>query len=63
MKGIEILAKHVFILVFSKKLLVILFIWEKKHLLGNILVDTIQVTRSTYCAIAFQTMYNSRICT
>ena len=65
-KGIEILAKRLFsfsIIVFSMKLLVIIFIRKKKHLLGNILVHPIQVTGSTYCRIVFQTMYTSKICT
>ena len=39
------------------------FLSGKKHLLGNILVHPIQVSGSTYCAVVFQTMYTSEICT
>ena len=55
-KVTEILAKRLLsfsIIVFSMKLLVILFIRKKKHLLGNIFGSR----------IVFQTMYTLKICT
>ena len=55
-KVTEILAKPLFsfsIIVFSMKLLVILFIRKKKHLLGNIFGSR----------IVFQTKYTLKICT
>ena len=62
---IEILAKcfSSSIIVFSMKLLVILFIRKKNICQGIILVHSIQVTESTYCRFVFQTMYTSKICT
>ena len=65
MKVIEILAKRLIsfsIRVFGLKLLVILFIRKKSICQGIFLVHPIQVTRSTYCGIVFQTMYTSKIC-
>ena len=60
-----ILAKRMFsfsIIVLNMKLLVILFIMEKKNICqGKFLVHPIQVTGSTYCGNAFQTTYTSKI--
>ena len=66
MKGIKILTKRLLsfsIIVFSMKLLVITFIRKKSICQGIFLVPPIQVTRSVYCGIVFQTMYTSKICT
>ena len=65
-KGIEILAKRLFsffIIVFSMKLLFVLFIRKKSICQRIFLVHPIQVTGSTYCGIFFQTTYTSMICT
>ena len=57
----EILAKRLFwfsIIAFNMKLL---FEVKKSICYGKFLVHPIEVTRSTYCGIVFQTMYASKI--
>ena len=56
-KGIEVLAKRLFsftIIVFSMKLLVILFVRKKSICQGIFLVHPIYVTRSNFCGIVFK---------